>query len=523
MLAHALVLAALGLLIIGLVDSLNFTVDDSFISLRYAENFAAGKGLVYNAGERIEGYSNLLWTLLLGAFAKAGVTQQASPLKLLIAAKVMGLAFAIGTMVVLTWLIYRIRRDQEWGDHSDLIALAAICTSATYSFPVWSVSGLETPMCAFFVTLAGALMVVALRSFGETGKPPQGLLVAAGLCFGVLTLVRPEQFFIWALAMAAFLGIAPRALRSALLRSAAVTLGVYAAVLAWRWSYYGALIPNSVTSKTGGGLFTLMLGFKYALGGLASIVGIVALGFLGLPRLLRGHLDWQFLAIYCGAFTVFVFASGGDWMPGFRFFVPMLPLLWVLGIGSLLAFVSSAQPRVGPLPVAGIVLALAASSFSVGRVLVRAQLEFPTGFKGIQWQASPTLIVVAREIGRIAPPGSLLALFEAGYVPYFNPNLRIVDLSGLMDRTIARLPGRHMYKLTADYFLKRAPDYYLMMVRVGTPQADGITLLASPEFHARYEPVKRFDSLELALAQPNTKGERPLEEDMAFILYRRKP
>src|SRR4029077_21236239 len=130
---------------------------------------------------------------------------------------------------------------------------------------------------------------------------------------------------------------------------------------------------NCVVAKTGGGLFTGMLGMKYALGGLASILGIVALGVLGLPRLLRGRPDWQFLAIYCGAYIAFVFASGGDWMPGFRFFVPVLPLLWVLAIGSLLAFTGSAEPRVSPFAVGALVAVLAVSSFALGRALVRAQ------------------------------------------------------------------------------------------------------------------------------------------------------
>jgi hypothetical protein len=290
------------------------------------------------------------------------------------------------------------------------------------------------------------------------------MLVAAGFAFGVLAYVRPEQIFIWALAVAVFMRVAPRELRPALTRSAIVTLAMFALLLAWRWSYYGALIPNSVTSKTGGGLVTAIIGSKYALGGLASILGIVALGLLGLPRLLRGRPDWQFLAIYCGAYTAFVLASGGDWMPGFRFFVPVLPLLWVLGVGSLLAFVSSAQPRVSPLAVGALVVTLAVLSFSLGRAMVRSQLEFPTGFKGITWHASPFRVEVAREVGRIVTPGSLLAIFEAGYVPYFLPDVRILDNSGLMDRTIARLPGRHMHKLTAAYFLERAPDYYLMMV-----------------------------------------------------------
>src|SRR3954470_13240280 len=36
--------------------------DDAFISFRYARNWVTGKGLVYNAGERVEGYTNFLWT-----------------------------------------------------------------------------------------------------------------------------------------------------------------------------------------------------------------------------------------------------------------------------------------------------------------------------------------------------------------------------------------------------------------------------------------------------------------------------
>ena len=42
------------------------TQDDAFISFRYAENWAQGHGLVFNQGERVEGFSNLSWTLLFG-------------------------------------------------------------------------------------------------------------------------------------------------------------------------------------------------------------------------------------------------------------------------------------------------------------------------------------------------------------------------------------------------------------------------------------------------------------------------
>ena len=49
------------------------TVDDAYISFRYARNFARGWGLVYNAGERIEGYTNFLWTVLIGIAIRLGL------------------------------------------------------------------------------------------------------------------------------------------------------------------------------------------------------------------------------------------------------------------------------------------------------------------------------------------------------------------------------------------------------------------------------------------------------------------
>lgn len=42
-----------------------FVQDDAFISFRYAANLIAGHGLVFNPGERVEGYTNFLWTALM--------------------------------------------------------------------------------------------------------------------------------------------------------------------------------------------------------------------------------------------------------------------------------------------------------------------------------------------------------------------------------------------------------------------------------------------------------------------------
>src|SRR3954453_11205359 len=40
-------------------------IDDAYITYRYAYNLAAGHGLVFNPGERVEGSTSLLWPLVL--------------------------------------------------------------------------------------------------------------------------------------------------------------------------------------------------------------------------------------------------------------------------------------------------------------------------------------------------------------------------------------------------------------------------------------------------------------------------
>jgi hypothetical protein len=55
--------------------------EDAFISFRYASNLIQGHGLVYNVGERVEGYTNFLWTLILAGGMALGADswESASP------------------------------------------------------------------------------------------------------------------------------------------------------------------------------------------------------------------------------------------------------------------------------------------------------------------------------------------------------------------------------------------------------------------------------------------------------------
>ncbi|MGQ9594071.1 MAG: hypothetical protein ACUVXH_06020, partial [Anaerolineae bacterium] len=82
-----------------------FLVDDAYIGLRYVRQAVRGQGWVYNVGERVEGYSNFLWLVLLLPAAAAGVEG-------VLAAKALGMAAGAGALVAGWALARRLLREE---------------------------------------------------------------------------------------------------------------------------------------------------------------------------------------------------------------------------------------------------------------------------------------------------------------------------------------------------------------------------------------------------------------------------
>src|SRR3990172_8780796 len=74
----------------------NHLADDAFITLRYSRNLADGQGPVWNAGERVEGYTAFLWMLLNAGFARAGLNVVAGALALSFLVLVASLLLVVG-------------------------------------------------------------------------------------------------------------------------------------------------------------------------------------------------------------------------------------------------------------------------------------------------------------------------------------------------------------------------------------------------------------------------------------------
>ena len=225
-----------------------FLTDDAFISFRYARNLAEGNSLVFNPGlERVEGYTNFLWVLILAGFDWMGLAPEHI-------ANVLTLLFTLGLWGLVVGFVLR---EESEPHHWWLALVPLLFLAATRSIAVWSTGGLETRL--FEILLLGGVfrLIVDVRRFLEGGGsalPLSGW--GSGCLLGLATLTRPDGLLIAlsvyavALAFMARRGF-HRALSALWMPLALFGLMVLGHVL-FRFSYYGDWLPNTYYAKVGG-------------------------------------------------------------------------------------------------------------------------------------------------------------------------------------------------------------------------------------------------------------------------------
>ncbi len=455
---------------------LNFTLDDPFISFRYAENLASGHGLVFNPGEPVEGYTNFLWTVLLAFPALCGVSR--FDLGLLLTAKALGVVFGIATMILL-WRSSQLLQSARGTSELQFAWAGPLFLASTGIYAFWSMGALETPLVTFLVVLATVLYVRDELSGSSRLRVP-----LSSICFALASLTRPEPVLVF-LAVALFRLI--DRVRSHDLRRMwrydALWFCTFSLILAsfelWRYAYYGTLLPNTYYAKVAGitgELSTYSNGLQY----FGSFVQSLRLQFL-LPifALPFAYRRWSVktpalvltIVVVQIASTVY---AGGDWMPGFRFLVPSLPLLALLfqeGVTLAWLLVRDGAVRLGcnrmrPEAIAwgitsSLLLLASASSLHGAHAVIKGQLPWLVSGFQTQHLLPGEYYEVGKWMRANIPRDSLVALGEAGIIPYYS-GVRVLDMFGLMDKHIARLPGPIHVKFDADYVLSRQPDYILL-------------------------------------------------------------
>ncbi|MCC7062417.1 MAG: hypothetical protein IT456_06395 [Planctomycetes bacterium] len=443
-----------------------FFSDDSFISLRYAQRLVEGHGLTWTAGERVEGYSNLLWVLSCAALGGLGID-------LVTAARCLGGACTTLALVLLA----RAVRPHD-ARTAMLAGIAPLLLAATSPVMAWTLAGLEGPMVMLWLVWGGLSLLRLLRD--EQSRTTA--LVKAGLPFALLCLTRPDGA-LWA-ATTGFglvLGHLQHGLLGAVWRAVAfgaLPAAAYLGQLAFRLAYYGDIVPNTAHVKVEFGAEVWSAGLDYV--GLCTwvAIGSIAIATLGALCLLGQPRQRRMLAVLLGpacAWFVYLATVGGDHFPGFRLLQPALTPLTLL---AAVAILSWSTTRLRTATAIGLGLLATGANLWQSRT-VPLSTFVPTEIWEWRGKAIGELLH-----GAFAKARPLFAVDAAGALPFYS-QLPALDMLGLCDRTIAQSPpppflaalgaanGRkllqgHM-RGNGRYVMDRQPDLMLYSEPPGLP------------------------------------------------------
>lgn len=406
--------------------------DDSMISMRYAQNLAHGRGLVWNVGERVEGVTNLGWTLLMAVVHLLGRPAAENALYLQLANLVIDVALILYVFVAV---------ERRAGAAAGLLAAGLL--AANGPLLLWSSWGFETSLQALFYTLGFVPLVFAGDERQQARVFPHTLA-----CIGLAFVVRPDSLALVGVVLA--LGIWWR-VRGTLEQRRLVT-GVLlaaapiAAVLVFQHVYYGAWLPNTFHLKATGGAAQVHRGFRYLAdfwNGPFFQAPLLAGSALLAARGLSGK-NTRIAAVphasCVTAWTAYVIAVGGDAFPCSRFFVPIVPLMAT----ATAIFLTR---ELMPLRRASFRRDLAWKAMALGLVvlLVPYLRRFEPGALALGGRNAGNVegvrvAVALRDAG--LPTDAVTAVYLAGVLPYLLPEYRFHDLLGKSDTRIARTLAR---------------------------------------------------------------------------------
>jgi len=461
--------------------------DDAFITFRFARNLVRGHGLAWNeGGVPVEGYTNFLWMLLSAAWIALGRDPG-------LGSQIVGTLAGIGVILYVYRFARRLFGQSALGA---LIPVSLLAASGPHA--AWGTSGLETSLFAL-CAVGSVYHFLAYEKWRERRE----LAVTCLFLFAAI-LTRPEGIL-----LLAGLGVAAPILLSdrvrALARDAAFPLGLLLALstlyFGWRWSYFGYPLPNTFYAKTGGGPDQLLRGLRHV-GEFAGwyLAPVLPMAFAGaalrwrgahsppagtrnaLSRIRENAATWVCAGL-CAAYTVYICAVGGDYMSMFRFFVPVLPFLYLLvGYSAAPLFDLS---RAGATRIAGIFLlclsllgTLVHSTPLEAKILPATRTLHGT-YRGILFErwAVARFEKIGLFFSKHHRAGETLATGAIGAVSYYS-DMPVHGFHGLVDPNIAHSKApEHMGKGAAghergnwNYLLALRPDYLLLGVPLITAQ-----------------------------------------------------
>jgi len=405
--------------------------DDGMISMRYARNLAAGYGLVWNpGGEKIEGFTNLLWVLYMALFHLLPVSQS----KMSLFIQVSGALFLLCNLVFVKKIADVISCD------SAMISLSAVLLTAFY-LPIntWSLQGMEVSV---LILIVSASVWMSIKCFKDR-KISTWLYVL----LGIGTLIRLDMFVI-SFAIISALIVADRTNSKKHLLYGFTICGTFIALQTlFRFWYFGEVLPNTYYLKMTGYPFLLriirgaivFLDFVRAMNWVIFLTPFFVLIFRRDKSIL--FMLWAFLVQIL--YSIYVGGDAWEWWGGSnRYVCIVMPLFFILLCYTIYSIIEAIE-RSGKT-----LLNQRRVRFSFATIVCVCMLSLNSihGVEALsQWLLlEPPLLVsdnqysveMAQLIDKITTNRAKVAVVYAGTIPYFLDR-ESMDLLGKNDKKIA--------------------------------------------------------------------------------------
>ncbi len=452
----------LPLLALGLWNAYGnaFMQDDAYISYNYAKWFSQGFGLVWYPASTEFGYTNFLYTLMIGIAMLFRAPSE-------IASNVINVSSFLGCLIFSYKIAERVLGNR-------VFALLPVLLLATHhTFTAYATGGLET----MWVTLLVLAFYWHILVHGER-EPEKNYLVIGVLAALVLLsrldtaiLLFPAYCYLLISARGGVRAYYARLLemKSAVLIPTITTLGF----LLTCFIAYGYALPNTFYVKMAGGESMLKSGLRYLWIYntwqlyLPLFVPLMLVYFfakrdslqrLGKPVLLLVSVVFIWLA--------YVADVGGDFME-FRFLVPVLAFYYIVVLRIILALLPKYQIRT----LIAVACAFLLGNYNHGmphinlKSMENLQNFLSTGVQPIGalreqiWERPNNWIIVGQSLHTFFYTGKSsdvkIGVTPAGAIPYFS-GLPAIDQLGLNTRAImengehfTNVPGHGMRISTA--------------------------------------------------------------------------
>ena len=379
--------------------------DDAMISMRYALNFSQGYGLVWNPGEMVEGYTNFLWTIYMSLVHFLGV-----PLSLT------SLIIMITNIIISIITVYFIIRLVGLLDGGLFAGIASIvCFVLNGDILIWATNGHE-------MTILSLLIVISACRIIEESKNKKNTLLTYFI-IALISLVRADALLLSILLYV--LSFIINHDKKQVVKFVLISIIIPLSYIAFRYLYYGDLLPNTAYLKVTNWDNRINAGLSYTLSFYISYILMFIAIIAGIIYAYNPLKTYMFLLVLI--YSAYITYVGGDAFDHFRFYVPVLPFIFILAFIAVEKIKITENAKI--LLVSICVFSSPISFWGYIYNYIYSADYYKVNLRNLE---------IAVFLKNNVPSESRVADFFAGTVFYFS-GVKGVDLLGKSDKHIARM------------------------------------------------------------------------------------